>query len=56
MPVIWLERALQQYADAYALPDLPMRAALERAYLRINTRPAQDPANVGESRGGLHRV
>ena len=56
MRVTWLDAAHQQFADAYVLPDLVMRAALERAYHRVNARLGEDPAGVGESRGGLHRV
>lgn len=54
--VIWRESALDAMADAFVTADPARRTLIERAVIFFNNALANDPQNLGESRGGNRRI
>ena len=50
MEVRWREHALDQLADLFVATDPAGREAIEKAVLEINSKLADDPWELGESR------
>ena len=54
--VIWVRTALDELADTMVASDLATQDDIEHRVLRLNSRLAADPLDVGESRLGNYRV
>jgi hypothetical protein len=50
--VIWRSRALDELADIVVRSDLATQDLIARQVAALNQRLADDPLDVGESRGG----
>jgi hypothetical protein len=54
--VIWRSRALDELADIVVRSDLTTQDVIAHQVAALNQRLADDPLDVGESRGGNLRI